>query len=177
MISSADINETILFWINSAANKYALLDAIMIFSAVYLLYIISFIALFLGIKAFLSKRYFHIIFFAANLLIIYVLLQGAALLYVNERPFVIYEITQLVDRDPGRSFPSNHTAAAFAIAIGSLLFFHKKIGLALLVPALLIAFSRIYVGLHHPIDILGGIIIATTATLLIYTLYIKKFSS
>lgn len=54
------------------------------------------------------------------------------------------------------SFPSGHTTASFEGA--SVLFFrHKKYGIAALVLAALIAFSRMYLYVHYPTDILGGI--------------------
>lgn len=54
------------------------------------------------------------------------------------------------------SFPSSHTYIAFAIATSIFLYGHKKLGSFLFVIAILVAISRIGVGLHYPSDIIGG---------------------
>lgn len=68
------------------------------------------------------------------------------------------------------SFPSEHTTIAFAIGM-AVFMVYKKFGTALLVMAALVGFSRIFVGIHYPLDVLGGafvgIIMAYLATKLI----------
>ena len=56
------------------------------------------------------------------------------------------------------AFPSGHTSASFATATA--IFFSvdsKKWSIAAFILAVLISFSRIYVGVHYPTDVLGGI--------------------
>lgn len=67
------------------------------------------------------------------------------------------------------SFPSGHTLHGFAAATAIFLHF-KKPGIAALVLASLIAFSRMYLFVHFPTDILGGIIIGVGMAVLIYRL-------
>ncbi len=57
------------------------------------------------------------------------------------------------------SFPSGHTVASFEGAL-SVLFYHKESGICLLVLAALIAFSRLYLMVHYPLDVLAGVVIA-----------------
>lgn len=65
----------------------------------------------------------------------------------------------LIPRPSDFSFPSGHTAASFA-AVSALHFSgEKKLWKAALIPAVLIAFSRLYLYVHYPTDILGGILL------------------
>ncbi len=167
------LNESILFFINGLAGKNNILDAVIIFNAVFLIYFVFAIASLLNLKALINKQYSKVFIFIISILLALFLFRIATLIYVNERPFVVYEINQLVDREPGRSFPSRHTTIAFALSIGSILLFNVKIGGFLICLSSIIAFSRIYVGLHHPVDILGAIIIAII-TGIITKIIIKK---
>lgn len=63
------------------------------------------------------------------------------------------------------SFPSGHTTVSFSGAF-ALFWQNKKAGAPALVLATLIAFSRLYFYLHHPTDILGGILVGLCASLL-----------
>lgn len=56
------------------------------------------------------------------------------------------------------SFPSGHTLSGF-IAVTILMYYDKRIGLPALLIATLIAFSRLYLYVHFPTDILAGIIL------------------
>jgi undecaprenyl-diphosphatase len=68
------------------------------------------------------------------------------------------------------SFPSDHAMIAGAFAAGLLLLNHK-IGFAALLLALLLAFARVYVGVHYPSDVAGGLAIgAAIGTLVVLTL-------
>ena len=63
----------------------------------------------------------------------------------------------LVARPSSSSFPSTHSAWAFAAAT-AIFMKYKKAGIAAFVVAALIAFSRMYMFLHYPTDVLCGII-------------------
>ncbi|MCM1542595.1 MAG: phosphatase PAP2 family protein [Blautia sp.] len=73
------------------------------------------------------------------------------------RPFDVNTTVRLLVPGPGDfSFPSGHTAASFA-AVAALFFAgEKKLWKPALVLASLIAFSRLYLYVHYPTDILGG---------------------
>ncbi|HCC34169.1 MAG TPA: phosphatase PAP2 family protein [Ruminococcaceae bacterium] len=95
-------------------------------------------------------------------------------LIARPRPFIQFEtLTPLVSAS-NYSFPSMHTACAFAAAF--ILFkMNKKIGIAAYGLAVLIALSRIYLLVHFPTDILAGVVLGTLCALAVWLVY-KKFT-
>lgn len=72
------------------------------------------------------------------------------------RPFAHYaEPKVLVPRPHDASFPSGHAATSFAAAT-ILSFAFPKAAPAFLVLAAAVAYSRVYVGVHYPLDVLAG---------------------
>jgi undecaprenyl-diphosphatase len=94
--------------------------------------------------------------------------QAIAHIWDRPRPFAAHPLaTHLFatgSADP--SFPSDHAAAAFAIAV-AVLFFSRRAGASFLAAATLIALSRVVVGLHYPSDVLAGGAVGAAAALLV----------
>ncbi|WP_343209517.1 phosphatase PAP2 family protein [Anaerolentibacter hominis] len=77
-------------------------------------------------------------------------------LVARSRPCWIDTGIQLLIANPGDySFPSGHTSASFAAAM-ALFLYDKKLGIPALVLASLIGFSRMYLFVHFPTDVLAG---------------------
>jgi undecaprenyl-diphosphatase len=98
-------------------------------------------------------------------------------LFGRVRPFVLNpEISLLVAAPPDGGFPSGHTAASFAAAT-VLYHFNKTWGVAAYILALLIGFSRLYLYVHFPSDIIAGavagILIGVLAVWLVKTIEAK----
>ena len=80
-------------------------------------------------------------------------------LFARPRPCdVNTAVTILVKRPHGHSFPSGHTASAFAAAF-ALWRQDRKLGSPALILAAFIAFTRLYLYVHFPTDILGGVVL------------------
>lgn len=90
------------------------------------------------------------------------------------RPFNVLpegSVNLLFYRPTDSSFPSNFTATLTAIAV-TVFLRDKKWGGILLGVALLGGFARVYVGVHYPLDILGGAAFGALASLAAY--YVSK---
>ncbi|HQZ34045.1 MAG TPA: phosphatase PAP2 family protein [Ilumatobacteraceae bacterium] len=62
----------------------------------------------------------------------------------------------LVDKTTDFSFPSDHATAAGAVAVG-LLLTNRRLGIVAAVLAIVMAFTRVYVGAHYPGDVIAGL--------------------
>ncbi len=80
-------------------------------------------------------------------------------LIARPRPYSYFpEMTLLVAPLADFSFPSGHTFASFASAT-ALFLYHKKLGIAAYLLAGIIAFTRLYLYVHFPSDVLAGMLL------------------
>ncbi len=94
--------------------------------------------------------------------------QAISHLWERPRPFVAHPaFTHLLSApSPDPSFPSDHAAAAFAIAF-AILAFSRVAGIWFLAAATLIGLSRVALGLHYPSDVLAGMFVGWAAAVLV----------
>jgi undecaprenyl-diphosphatase len=99
---------------------------------------------------------------------------GVALLLVQPisnavdraRPFVDHPHAKLlIHHATDAGFPSDHATGAFAMAM-ALWFYDRAIGALALVLAAIVAFARVYVGVHYPSDVVGGALIGIAVALI-----------
>jgi undecaprenyl-diphosphatase len=98
----------------------------------------------------------------------------AGLLYDDPRPFVMGHFTPLIPHDTGNGFPSDHVllVSCLSVVIG---FFNKRLSLLLWLFTLVIAYSRVYVGVHHYLDVVASIIIAVSVTSVIHLVAFRRY--
>ncbi|MDO4536219.1 MAG: phosphatase PAP2 family protein [Clostridium perfringens] len=99
---------------------------------------------------------------------------GLKLIVKRLRPcHVNLHVPILIDRPLDFSFPSGHTMTSFAAAT-ILMYMNKKIGIIGMIGASLIAFSRLYLYVHYPSDVLVGMIIGIILSVTVVEIYKRK---
>lgn len=78
---------------------------------------------------------------------------------LQEQDFGIY-INLVIERQHDFSFPSGHTIASFEAAV-VLLKNSRKMGIPALILAILVSFSRLYLYVHYPSDVLVSVVLGT----------------
>jgi membrane-associated phospholipid phosphatase len=78
---------------------------------------------------------------------------------IANRPRPYQVVADAVLRQPpahGTSFPSSHTAVTVAVVIALVPFLPRVLAAAAIAYAVLMGWSRVYLGVHYPLDVLGG---------------------
>ncbi len=145
--------------INDLSGNGAL-DAVMRFSAKYLIFVAFALVALLCLDRLRRRVLAPVVATVAGLVLTFLLGLLAGALYAERRPFQTHRVHQLVAHASGQSFPSDHATAAFGLALATFAFLSRRWGIVLFLAALLIGFARVYVGVHYPGDIGGGFLAA-----------------
>ena len=138
-------------FVNNLARQNIIIDNFFIFITIFGNILLFLIILFTKNKKLIIKSI--IAYIAARAIDL-----GINLVYYRPRPFVIQEANLLISKGATASFPSGHAMTAFLFA-QLLYFYNKKYGVYAFVLAFLVAFSRIFVGVHYPSDTIAGIVL------------------
>ena len=157
--------------IHNLAKDYSFLDKIGIFFArdfIYLLFLFGLIYLFFSYQKKIKKFIPLILSVIFSRLIFTEIIR---FFYYRPRPFLELKIEPLISHSLSGSFPSGHLAFFFPLAI-FIYFANKKLGILFFFFGFLIGLARVFVGIHYPLDILGGIFLGTL-TALIFRKFIR----
>ena len=156
----------------------SLLDTLAVYGAEYLYIVLLAIALVWYLRQPRRAQIEMIAWGIVALPLMYFLLIVAGMVYFDPRPFVVGDFTPLIPHAPDNGFPSDHTLLCSSTA--SIVFFYdKKLSGFLWFLTALVGSSRVYTGLHHPLDIIASVVIAIILSVLVwkYLLPLIKRSS
>jgi undecaprenyl-diphosphatase len=161
-------DERLLFFVNRLAGHNHALDWIMVASAKYLpvIFALALVALWLSWRPENQRGAFLA---GASALVALGIGQLVSIVFPRPRPYLSHQVTLLITNTPDSSFPSDHATLGFAVAV-MIWIFNRTAGAALLLLALLLAFSRVFVGAHYPGDVIGGAILGSLTSWLLSVL-------
>src|SRR5258708_293598 len=88
-------------------------------------------------------------------------------IHYSARPFVAAHYTPLFAHTNDASFPSDHLCALGAVATGAWMSL-RRLGVATAILAALVAFARVYAGIHYVSDVLVGFLIGVVCALTVW---------
>jgi undecaprenyl-diphosphatase len=145
--------------LNGLAFRSEFFVGLAIFLAAHLIWF-----MFLAVAAFwifsLKRRALAAVSAAVSAALAWLLNQGIGLIYFQPRPFADHaDIHALIVKSSlEKSFPSDHAALAFALAV-SVTLVNRRWGAWLIAAAILVAVGRVIVGVHYPSDVLAGCLV------------------
>ncbi|MCL4361910.1 phosphatase PAP2 family protein, partial [Candidatus Parvarchaeota archaeon] len=98
--------------------------------------------------------------------------------YYRPRPFLNPLLSSvdhvLVPKDLDSSFPSGHALIVAGGAAVAFLFLRKRYSIPLVIEAALVSYSRVYVGVHYPTDVIAGVVLGVAIAFIIYSILINN---
>ncbi|KKB40116.1 phosphatase PAP2 family protein [Bacillus thermotolerans] len=160
------MDQAIFQYVNDLAGNNGFLDHFMILLSKWGIYV--FIAIIL-VLAF-SKKWRWRGFRGIGALILALIVSRLLKYAVNrDRPFITDEVNLLFEKTPSPSFPSDQAVASGVFAAFLFLAFPKWRWLGMIL-ALVISFSRVYVGHHYPLDVLTGLFLGALCMAVVHKL-------
>jgi undecaprenyl-diphosphatase len=159
-------NQTLFLMINATPSTPASLIRVARFIAEYGIYLVplSLIAMWLSGDARRRETALHAC--CATMLALGIN-QMIGWLWPHPRPFVMGVGHTFLDHAPDSSFPSDHGTIFACIALTLLLNGVTRLGVVTLLAGLAMAWARVFVGVHFPLDMVGAVIVAGVAIFLL----------
>jgi undecaprenyl-diphosphatase len=164
------LNQSIFLFIHQFAGRHAVLDWLGIFFAKDMPYLMvaAFLVLAWYEKGWRKKLYV----FAEGAIAVMVarglLTEIIRQLYHHERPFSFYGFVPLIP-EAGWSFPSGHVAWFFALSL-TVWYVNRTWGWWFFGLSAVMGVARVYVGVHWPLDIIGGVVVGLASAWFVHWL-------
>lgn len=167
-IETMDQVNALLFPVfNAGANPPPAIVALARFSADWLLYIVVLGLILAWIRQGADDRR-RVLDTVLTAVIALAINFAIAASWYHPRPFELGIGHQLLAHGPETSFPSDHATILFAIALGMIRARGGRLwSFALLASALAVAWARVYLGVHWPMDMVGSFAVALGAAALV----------
>ena len=168
----SQLNINLFRAVNDLGKQYTSLNPAFKFIEEYTIYILAFSIL---IYWFTKKNNNRIMVISSCISFVIAEIIGKILgrFHSNLQPFeVLSDVNKLIERSIDNSFPSDHTILFFSFGI-SFCLFRKNHGFLWVVLAFFVGLSRIWVGVHYPLDVIVGAIIAIISALSSYLIVPK----
>lgn len=173
------LNEHLFKLINGLAHKNIFLDKFMVGCSKYgpYIFVIAICLFYINAAIKKDKGVREIIVDTIAITVISLIISNIiGRIFYMPRPFVRENVNLLYYHAANASFPSDHSIGTISIAIG-INKLSKKFGKPSILLAILVGISRIYVGHHFPIDVIGGCLLVLCVNYLYNLIVDDKISA
>lgn len=157
-----DLNRELFLALNGSPASPRIAIAFAIFAAKYLIVLVPLHLVLVWIGGDRRMRFVALTSLMA-LVIAIAINQAVGLVAFTPRPFIVGLGTQLIEHRNSSSLPSNHGTIFFTYAAVLMLFGKRVLGLTTAALGLLVAWARIYLGIHYPIDMAAALVTSLVA--------------
>jgi undecaprenyl-diphosphatase len=162
--------------------QHFLVQQFFVFGAVYAIGISLIISFIVFLKSYSNSseknRSMMLVYALISTILMVIAVKLAEFFYYNPRPFIVHHFTPIIPFTVDNGFPSGHTVFSAGLAAIASPYAKKFFSIVLWLIVIWVAFSRIYLGVHHTIDVIGSIVIAVLVSLLAFHLskiFSRKF--
>ncbi|TVX91839.1 undecaprenyl-diphosphatase [Paenibacillus agilis] len=169
----SEVNHSLFRWVNDLGKEFPFLNPTFVFIAEHMVVLLALSVL---VYWFTRDKNNRMMILCASIAFICAFAIGkiSGVFYSNYQPFYeLNDVNTLVHKEKDNSFPSDHTILFFTYCFTFWLF---KRGWSMLwvLLAVLVGISRIWVGVHYPLDVFTGILISLASATFIFVIAPKR---